>query len=160
MGSEMCIRDSLSGSIKIKTLNNSVNERLENMIKNNLRVIVGDANGADIALQKYFDSHGYRNLVVYCVGAPRNNVSAWDTEVVITTLRPGSRAYYTAKDEVMAEHCDFGFMVWDTKSPGTLKNVLELLKADKKSVVYVNNRDEFVNVSSIDDFERLSLIHI
>ena len=122
----------LSGSIKIKTLSNAVNARLENMIKNNLHIIVGDAKGADLALQNYFDLQQYRNLKVYCVGAARNNVSNWDMKVVTTKLRPGSRAYYTAKDEVMAEHCDFGFMVWDSQSPGTLKNIVELLKTGKK----------------------------
>ena len=146
----------LSGSIKIKSLSDSVKVRLGNMVQNNLHIIVGDANGADLAFQKFFDELNYQNVIVYCVGAPRNNASNWNTEVVMTKHRAGSRAYYTAKDEVMAVHSDCGFMVWDSQSPGTLKNVIELLKTGKKSVVYVNTKDEFIKITNAEDFEKLT----
>ncbi|GAB59429.1 hypothetical protein RNAN_2432 [Rheinheimera nanhaiensis E407-8] len=53
----------------------------------------------------------------------------------------------------MAEVCDYGFMIWDTKSSGTLKNIIELLKRKKSSLVYINKNKEFSTVKSIDDFE-------
>lgn len=48
--------------------------------------------------------------------------------VVNTSHAAGTRAFFTAKDLKMAEEADYGLMVWDTKSTGTLSNVIELLK--------------------------------
>jgi peptidoglycan/xylan/chitin deacetylase (PgdA/CDA1 family) len=55
----------------------------------------------------------------------------------------------------MAKECDFGLMVWDAKSTGTLSNVYELLKKDKTSVVFVNKLKKFLNVANFKDFEYL-----
>ncbi|POD32333.1 hypothetical protein BKM14_08605 [Pseudomonas syringae pv. syringae] len=55
----------------------------------------------------------------------------------------------------MADDSDFGLMVWDCKSTGTLSNVIELLKKKKKSVVYVSSRKAFLNVSSVSDLKAL-----
>ena len=121
----------------------------------NFGVIVGDAKGADLAFQNYFNSEAYEDVVVYCVGNPRNIVKDWEVKSIQTTLRPGTRQYFTAKDEQMASDCDLGFMLWDGKSQGTLKNVLELLSQGKKSLVYLSKSQQFVTVSNIATFERL-----
>ena len=55
----------------------------------------------------------------------------------------------------MAEVADFGLMIWDTKSTGTLSNVIELLVRKKKSVVFVNKEKLFKNVSTVQQFEEL-----
>lgn len=55
----------------------------------------------------------------------------------------------------MAECSDFGLMIWDAKSTGTLSNVIELLTRDRKSVVYVNKDKVFRNVGTVQEFERL-----
>lgn len=146
----------LSGSIKIKSLSSEVIVRLNNMIRNNLQIMIGDAKGADLAFQEFFHDQNYKKVTIYCVGSARNNVSDWDTEAIITKLRPGTRAYYTAKDEIMAQTCDLGFMVWDTTSLGTLKNVIELLKLNKKSVVYIHSKNTFIDVKSLHDLELLT----
>jgi hypothetical protein len=46
-------------------------------------------------------------------------------------------------------------MIWDSRSTGTLSNVIELLGQDKTSVVFVNKNKEFVKVADIDGLERL-----
>ena len=43
----------------------------------------------------------------------------------------------------MAEAADYGLMIWDAKSTGTLSNVIELLSRKKKSLVFVNKEKEF-----------------
>lgn len=63
--------------------------------------------------------------------------------VVNTSHAAGTRAFFTAKDLKMAEEADYGLMVWDTKSTGTLSNVIELLKRKKCSVVFVNKSKGF-----------------
>ena len=55
----------------------------------------------------------------------------------------------------MAKHCDYGLMVWDSKSTGTLSNIYELLVAQKTSVVFVNKLKKFINISNFEDFEHL-----
>lgn len=65
------------------------------------------------------------------------------------------RAFHTAKDLAMAADCDYGLMIWDCKSPGTLGNVLELLGRQKKSVVYLKPLEQFQTVQSPADLEWL-----
>ncbi len=38
----------------------------------------------------------------------------------------------------MARNSDYGLMIWDCKSTGTLSNVIELLRDRKKTVVFAN----------------------
>ncbi|MGE9574507.1 hypothetical protein ACQP3C_26015, partial [Escherichia coli] len=67
----------------------------------------------------------------------------------------GSRAYFTAKDLEMARSSDYGLMIWDCKSTGTLSNVIELLRERKKSVVFINKDKDFVTISDISGLEHL-----
>ena len=55
----------------------------------------------------------------------------------------------------MAEVADFGLMIWDTKSTGTLSNVIELLSRGKKSLVFVNKEKEFAAIASVEQLEVL-----
>ena len=55
----------------------------------------------------------------------------------------------------MARDSDFGLMVWDCKSTGTLSNVIELLREKKKSAVFVNKNKDFVTISDKGGLERL-----
>jgi hypothetical protein len=55
----------------------------------------------------------------------------------------------------MAEVADFGLMIWDTKSTGTLSNVIELLARRKKSAVFINKAKLFKNISTVEQLEEL-----
>ena len=55
----------------------------------------------------------------------------------------------------MAETADCGLMVWDTKSPGTLSNVIELLSRKKNSAVFINKTREFVLIKEPKDIDKL-----
>jgi adenine-specific DNA-methyltransferase len=95
-------------------------------------ILIGDANGADKAVQEYLAASGYRNVTVYCMEQCRNNAGAWPTRNV---KPPGARkdfAYYAAKDLVMAEEARCGVMLWDAKSKGTLNNMVNLVGAGKR----------------------------
>ena len=96
------------------------------------------------------------HVTVYCTGGrPRNNIGAWPVHKVVSNAKEGSRAYYTAKDVDMAEVADYGLMMWDVASTGTLSNVVELLKRRKKSVVFANKREKFINVVDIESLREL-----
>lgn len=146
----------IAGSIKIKHLDAKVKARLDNVIASKCEVLVGDADGADTSIQQYLSDQSVTRAVVYCSGpAPRNNVGGWPVRSVVTSYAPGSRAFYTAKDLQMAKDADFGLMIWDSQSTGTLSNVIELLLLQRKSVVYVNKLKAFKNVRDAKELEEL-----
>jgi predicted XRE-type DNA-binding protein len=146
----------IAGSISISHLHEKVRERINNIVSSDLNVVVGDADGADASIQECLRAYDAKKVTVYCTGAaPRNNVADWPVRHVQSKARVGTRAFFTAKDLEMAKSSDFGLMVWDCKSPGTLSNVLELLKAKKKSVVFVNKNKDFVTISDKSGLDHL-----
>lgn len=143
----------IGGSRNISRLNADVRTRLDNIIENNLYVLIGDANGADKAVQQYFDEKAYRNVEVFCVGgACRNNVGAWNVRAIPSDSRERDFAFYSAKDRIMTSEATVGFMVWDGKSVGTLLNVFRLLHGDKKAVVYVSPERQFFELKNVRDW--------
>lgn len=146
----------IAGSITIKHLDPKVKARIDNVVESDLAVVVGDADGADSAIQGYLAARCARNVTVFCSGTqPRNNVGAWPVHQVTTAHAAGSRAFFTAKDIEMAQAADYGLMIWDSKSTGTLSNVIELLARKKKSVVFVHRDKEFKTVGDVAQLESL-----
>ncbi|MDC8013240.1 hypothetical protein [Tahibacter soli] len=146
----------IAGSMNIKRLDPKVKARIDNIVARDFEVVVGDADGADASVQRHLFDHGTTRTTVYCSGQlPRNNVGSWPVQRVETRHAKGSRAYFTAKDVRMAEVADIGLMIWDTKSTGTLNNIVELLSRRKKSVVFVEKAGVFRNVGSIEELEAL-----
>ncbi len=99
----------VAGSRAMSKLNAKVKERLENIVKQNFTVLVGDANGADKAVQRYLADRRYQRVVVYCMDVCRNNVGNWPTHEEKT--RPGlarDRHYYGIKDLAMAKDASAG----------------------------------------------------
>lgn len=146
----------LSGSRAISRLNAEIRERLENITSQSFRVLVGDANGADKALQAYLKERRYQNVTVYCSGQRcRNNVGSWKTEYI--DVPPGTRGrdFYTRKDRVMAQSADYGFVLWDGKSAGSIENVVSLLKRGKKALVYYSPGKDFLSIAAVQDLKRL-----
>lgn len=152
----MTTRVFIAGSMDIKLLDSKVQERIDKIVAQDFEVLVGDADGVDTSIQQYLVNHGATRTIVYCSGArPRNNVGRWPVQCVETRHSQGSRAFFTAKDIRMAEVADIGLMIWDTKSTGTLNNVIELLARKKKCVVFVNNTKVFKNVGNVEQLEEL-----
>lgn len=146
----------ISGSITIKNLHPLVIERIKKIVNQRLNIVVGDANGVDSSIQHELFKLGCQNVTVYCSSPkPRNNLGGWDINAVKTDYASGTRAFFTVKDIQMAKDADCGLMIWDSKSTGTLKNVIELLALNKKSVVFVNKLKEFFVIKSINDLEIL-----
>ncbi|MBD3410580.1 MAG: hypothetical protein GF419_10305 [Ignavibacteriales bacterium] len=142
----------IGGSRKIRRLDEQTIARLENVVSNGMTILVGDANGADKAVQQFIAESGYDNVVVYHVGdRPRNNLGEWRTESVDTDRKTKDYLYYTSKDRRMAEDADYGFMIWDGESAGTYSNLLELVTRNKKSLVYFTPERSFFTVSTLED---------
>ena len=142
----------IAGSIKIKRLHPMFVERIANIVRKGMPVIVGDANGADASIQAELVAQSATDVTVFCTGdKPRNNLGDWNVHRVQSSAQKGTRAYFTAKDIEMAGRAEFGLMLWDAASTGTLSNVLELLSQGKKSVVFVNRETKFLDVKQGDD---------
>ncbi len=147
----------IAGSISIRHLHEKVRERINKIASSaDLNVVVGDADGADTSIQQCLHDYRATNVTVYYTGdAPRNNVANWPMRRVHSKERTGSRAFFTAKDLEMAMGSDYGLMIWDCKSTGTLSNIIELLRKKKKSVVFVNKEKDFVTIT-----DKTSLDHL
>lgn len=63
--------------------------------------------------------------------------------------------YYSTKDLAMAKQADYGFMIWDTKSKGTLNNMINLLKENKSVAVYLTIDKVSYTLRTFADLEKL-----
>jgi probable addiction module antidote protein len=144
----------IGGSRHVSRLPSEVKKRLENVIASGHQVIVGDANGADKAVQKHFMDAHYEKVTVYCSGdTPRNNLGSWRIRNVDAPKNAKGFQFYAAKDREMARTADFGLMIWDGKSPGTVLNVLRLVRAGKISVLFNVPEKATVNIKSTGQWE-------
>jgi hypothetical protein len=124
----------VGGSRAIGILPDVFRERLGNIVAGGLGVLVGDAPGADKAVQAFFAQAGYRAVTVFSGGAkPRNNLGGWSTRVV--EAKAAGFEFHAAKDRAMAAEADFGLMMWDGVSPGTILNVLRMVRLGKPAVL-------------------------
>jgi hypothetical protein len=141
----------ISGSISINKLPKSATVKIDNIINQNMTVCIGDAKGADLLVQKYLLKRQYGNVVVYFVGDEiRNNVGNWRVKHIETNITRKCRELYTVKDEVMAKEADYGLMIWDGQSKGTLNNIHNMKLANKRFFVILDGmvvRDD--NIDSL-----------
>ncbi|GAI30727.1 unnamed protein product, partial [marine sediment metagenome] len=63
--------------------------------------------------------------------------------------------YYSTKDVLMSDEADYGFMLWDGKSNGTLNNILNLCERNKKVLVYFSPNKSFYTVEDKQDISKL-----
>ena len=133
----------------------AVQMRLDRIIEKEHHVVVGDANGADKAVQQYLAKRAYRNVTVYCSGDTlRNNVGHWTTQRVDTGLAERTFRFFAAKDREMAKVAEFAMMIWDGKSPGTILNVLRVIRDGKIAVVFRSSGDTCTIFRSMEDWNR------
>jgi len=148
----------IGGSRGIKRLNPEVRKRLDEIIRKQFVVLVGDAHGADKAVQNYLRERGYDRVEVFCTGEHcRNNVGYWN---VIAVPAPHARRdfeFYEAKDRKMSEESSVGLMLWDGKSKGTLSNVHRLLDMGKKVVLWIAPEKRFKTLRNLNDWRQLGV---
>ena len=147
----------IAGSRRLSKLSREVTQRLDNMIEKGLAVLIGDANGVDKAVQNYFNKKRYPNVQVFCMeGSCRNNVGNWPTRSV--SAANSSRrdfAYYSTKDRAMTDEADYGLMLWDGESRGTLTSIVDLVEKGKSVVVYFSPKKAFYTLRDSSELEML-----
>lgn len=146
----------IGGSRRISQLNDDIRCRIDRIIEQGFPVLIGDANGADKAVQRYLLSRGYEAVEVFCSGGEcRNNLGKWAVRAVATGLSRRDFHFYAAKDEQMAREASIGLMIWDGKSAGTMANAGRLLGQGKKVVVYAAPVKRFFTLKAEADWEHL-----
>lgn len=144
------------GSRKLGKLNKAISERADNIISNGYLVLLGDANGADRAMQKYLAEKSYLHVLIFCAGnICRNNIGRWETRLIPVNRAHKDFQYYAARDEKMSDDADYGFMVWDGKSKGTLNNIMNLLELNKPVLVYFYPKRKFFTLKSYRDLAEI-----
>jgi len=145
----------IGGSRNLGRLNSVIRARLDNIVDRGLRVVIGDANGSDRAVQVYLAERGHKDVVVYCMERGcRNNVGGWAVRSVQANGERGFD-YYALKDAEMARDSDCGFMIWDGRSRGTLLNIQRLLGSGKPVVVYFSPDRECKTIRAKEDLNAL-----
>jgi len=149
----------IAGSRRLSKLSQEIKRRIDNIVDKHLTVIIGDANGVDKAVQQYLSKKGYSDVLVFCMdGSCRNNIGNWTTQE-IKAANPGRRdfAYYATKDRAMVKEADYGFMLWDGESRGTLTSIVELVRDAKPVVVFVAPDKAFYTLRDSSDLVKVSL---
>ena len=146
----------IGGSRRLSRLNAEVRGRLDDVMAKQLAVVIGDANGADKAVQSYLMESRFPHVRVFCTGGGcRNNLGNWTLVAIKPPHRTRDFEYFTAKDAAMAEEADYGLMLWDGESAGTLVNVARLVSAGKPVVLYTAPSRSFLTLRTRTDLEQL-----
>ena len=146
----------IAGSRQISRLPVEVRTRIDTMVEKGFQILVGDANGADKAVQRYLADKAYPNVLVHCMeNHCRNNVGNWPTHQVSAPQGARGFDYYSEKDRAMADAAEYGLMLWDGKSKGTINNVMNLSRGNKLVVVYVAPSKTFQTVRGVEDVREI-----
>ena len=145
----------IGGSRAVSRLNTVIRARLDDLVKRGCTIFIGDANGADKAVQTYLAKKQYGNVVVFCMEDCRNNIGSWPTRKIEPPNGRKDFSYYAAKDVVMSQEAHCGVMLWDAKSKGTLQNMLNLIGAGKRTLVYFAPSKDFHVLANHEDLQTL-----
>ena len=147
----------IAGSRRLSKLSEPVKQRIERIIAKGFTIVVGDANGMDKAVQLYLSQKGYTNVIVFCTeDVCRNNIGRWEIRR-IPAADPSRRdfTFYAAKDKAMVAAADYGLMLWDGKSRGTLTSIVELIRRGRPAVVYLAPEKRFLTIRSSQNLAEL-----
>jgi len=146
----------ISGSIDLKSIPQTVRISLDNIINQNLHIVIGDAEGIDLAVQKYLNEKKYFNVTIFSITSPpRNcisdkfNIKYIDYKNTVeyislseqekAKIEYSERKKQTFKDIEMSKYADYFLTIWDGKSEGTKNNLLRGIQNNKKIKLIINN---------------------
>ncbi len=143
------------GGSAVSKLNAAICRRLDDLMNRGCTIFIGDANGADKAVQTYLAKQTYNQVFVFCMEQCRNNVGGWQTRKIEPPNARKDFSYYAAKDLVMSQEAHCGLMLWDAKSKGTLQNMLNLIGRGKRTLVYFAPTKDFHVLANEHDLQTL-----
>ena len=146
----------IAGTKSVQKLDTPVLQRMMSIYQKGYSVLVGDCYGVDSSVQKFYSDLGYSNVFVYASnGKARNNIGNWQIQNVPVPSYFRGFDFYKQKDIAMANDADYGFMIWDGESRGTLNNTINLVSQNKRVLVYFSPQKKMVVINSFDDLNSL-----
>ena len=147
----------LGGSRNLAFVPETVRDRLDSWIRSGAHFLIGDANGADSALQASLARRGHRQVTVFSSAThTRNNKGNWPEERVDSGLKGNSADRHTVKDRQMVKQADEGLVLWDHESIGTLANIVDLVRSNTPVVIFDSLTDELSRLESQVEFDTWS----
>ena len=132
----------LGGSKIINRLEDEIKEDLIDFMNCGHYIIIGDCMGADFQMQKLLAENGYPNITIYYSGdRPRFNLGNWKTKHVSSNKYLSDYERQKLKDNQMAIDSDFGYMLLQGQTKGTMANVHKLLEQIKPCYVMMHDKN-------------------
>ena len=142
----------IAGARSIKEIDDDVKTKLLSISNKHFDILVGDCSGVDAAVQKFYLAHKYSKITIFASnGKARNNLGNWPINNIVVEDGVKGFDFYRQKDIAMANEADYGFMIWDGKSKGTLNNIIELVKQDKFVLIYLISSKKMIWIKDFDD---------
>lgn len=112
---------------------------IDEVMRAGAKIVIGDAPGADTAVQEYLFQNDYKNVIVYATDiCPRNNVGGWPVRIIPPHDGDDERTARSRKDEEMTLIADSAIVISyeeDREDSATSNNV-KRLQAMRKPVVF------------------------
>ena len=132
----------LGGSKIITRLDERIKEDLIDYMNLGYNILIGDSLGADKEMQKLLAENGYPFVTVYYSGdRPRFNLGNWKTKHISSNKYLSDFERQKLKDNQMAIDCDFGYMIMQGQTKGTMANINELLEQNKHCYVMMHDKN-------------------
>ena len=142
----------IAGARSIKEIDDDVKTKLLSISDKHFDILVGDCSGVDTAVQKFYQAQKYSKITIFASnGKARNNLGNWPINNIVVEDGLKGFDFYRQKDIAMANEADYGFMIWDGKSKGTLNNIIELVKQDKYVLIYLISNKKMIWIKDFDD---------
>ena len=142
----------ISGSISIGKLPELVKQSIDNIIKRDIGILVGDANGVDTLVQNYCTFRKYFDLTVYSIlPIPRYKADGRFKlrYIEVKESIKKKRERQTEKDKSMAIDSEFSFIIWDSKSKGSYANIMRAIDLEKGTKIFLAEKDDFLTQDQI-----------
>ena len=147
----------IGGSRSIKELDENVCHVLFEELNSNSEILVGDADGVDAEVQKFCMRQNYGNIVVYATnGKPRNNVGNFEVCSIAVDKNTFRKQYFVKKDIAMTDAADYGVVIWDGKSKGSLNQLYRMVRQNKPCQVYIPDDKRWIEIESENTIKGIS----
>lgn len=129
-----------------KNLPKEISEKVDQYIKENAHILIGDAPGIDTEVQKYLAKKGHRNVTVYTIEDQPRFMGSYNLGWGVKKI-PGTEQ--VAKDIAMSNDAHAGFAVTIENGASATRNNISRMNQDGKKVdVYEIGPDGFGSMAS------------
>ncbi|BAI99001.1 hypothetical protein Sj15T_09980 [Sphingobium sp. TA15] len=143
----------LGGSRSITRLHPAIIDRMSRIVAGGYRILIGDADGIDSALQRFLAETGYRDVTIFCSGErPRNYHGPWTIHRIHAPFCAHGYEFHAVKDRAMSDAADLGFMIWDGASPGSALNALRLTGQGKPVFIFDSPAGTTIRLETVCDW--------